>query len=140
MTGDRRIGETILRLDDICLSFGGVNALSNISIDVKEHEILAIIGPNGAGKSSLLNVINGVYHPSSGSVTYKGQTRNQMRPHDAATQGIARTFQNIALFKGMSVLNNIMTGRTLKMKAGFFWQCLHLGKARNEEIEHRKKS
>ncbi|MEK9653935.1 MAG: ABC transporter ATP-binding protein [Betaproteobacteria bacterium] len=139
MTGDRRIGETILRLDDICLSFGGVNALSNISIDVKEHEILAIIGPNGAGKSSLLNVINGVYHPSSGSVTYKGQTRNQMRPHDAATQGIARTFQNIALFKGMSVLNNIMTGRTLKMKAGFFWQCLHLGKARNEEIEHRKK-
>jgi branched-chain amino acid transport system ATP-binding protein len=139
MTGDRRIGETILRLDDICLSFGGVNALSNISIDVKEHEILAIIGPNGAGKSSLLNVINGVYHPSSGSVTYKGQTRDQMRPHDAATQGIARTFQNIALFKGMSVLNNIMTGRTLKMKAGFFWQCLHLGKARNEEIEHRKK-
>jgi len=139
MTGDRRIGETILRLDDICLSFGGVNALSNISIDVKEHEILAIIGPNGAGKSSLLNVINGVYHPSSGSVTYKGQTRNKMRPHDAATQGIARTFQNIALFKGMSVLNNIMTGRTLKMKAGFFWQCLHLGKARNEEIEHRKK-
>jgi len=139
MTGDRRIGETILRLDDICLSFGGVNALSNISIDVKEHEILAIIGPNGAGKSSLLNVINGVYHPSSGSVTYKGQTRNQMRPHDAATQGIARTFQNIALFKGMSVLNNIMTGRTLKMKAGFFWQCLHVGKARNEEIEHRKK-
>ncbi len=139
MTGDRRIGDTILRLDDICLSFGGVNALSNISIDVKEHEILAIIGPNGAGKSSLLNVINGVYHPSSGSVTYKGQTRNQMRPHDAATQGIARTFQNIALFKGMSVLNNIMTGRTLKMKAGFFWQCLHLGKARNEEIEHRKK-
>ncbi|MFZ9962049.1 MAG: ABC transporter ATP-binding protein [Burkholderiales bacterium] len=139
MAGDRRIGETILRLDDICLSFGGVNALSNISIDVKEHEILAIIGPNGAGKSSLLNVINGVYHPSSGSVTYKGQTRNQMRPHDAATQGIARTFQNIALFKGMSVLNNIMTGRTLKMKAGFFWQCLHLGKARNEEIEHRKK-
>ena len=99
MTGDRRIGETILRLDDICLSFGGVNALSNISIDVKEHEILAIIGPNGAGKSSLLNVINGVYHPSSGSVTYKGQTRNQMRPHDAATQGIARTFQNIALLK-----------------------------------------
>jgi len=139
MTGDRRIGETILRLDDICLSFGGVNALSNISIDVKEHEILAIIGPNGAGKSSLLNVINGVYHPSSGSVTYKGQTRNQMRPHDAATQGIARTFQNIALFKGMSVLNNIMTGRTLKMKAGFFWQCVHLGKARSEEIEHRKK-
>jgi len=139
MAGDRRIGETILRLDDICLSFGGVNALSNISIDVKEHEILAIIGPNGAGKSSLLNVINGVYHPSSGSVTYKGQTRNQMRPHDAATQGIARTFQNIALFKGMSVLNNIMTGRTLKMKAGFFWQCLHVGKARNEEIEHRKK-
>jgi branched-chain amino acid transport system ATP-binding protein len=106
---------------------------------VKEHEILAIIGPNGAGKSSMLNVINGVYHPNNGSVTYKGVQRKQMRPHEAASQGIARTFQNIALFKGMSVLDNIMTGRTLKMKAGFLSQCLYFGRARDEEIEHRLK-
>jgi branched-chain amino acid transport system ATP-binding protein len=139
MTVQRTLGEPILSMDNISLSFGGVNALSNISLHVREHEILAIIGPNGAGKSSLLNCINGVYHPSSGSVTYKGETRKQMRPHEAAASGIARTFQNIALFKGMSVLNNVMTGRTLKMHAGFFWQCLYVGKARNEEIAHRRK-
>ncbi len=133
------LGEPILSIDEISLSFGGVNALSDVSLHVREHEILAIIGPNGAGKSSLLNVINGVYHPSKGTVTYKGATRTQMRPHEAASQGIARTFQNIALFKGMTVLDNIMTGRTLKMHAGLFWQCIYFGKARNEEIEHRHK-
>ena len=135
----RSLGEPVLSIDSISLSFGGVKALSDISLHVREHEILAIIGPNGAGKSSLLNVINGVYHPNTGSVTYKGATRSQMRPHEAASQGIARTFQNIALFKGMSVLDNIMTGRTLKMHANFFWQCIYLGKARNEEIRHRRK-
>jgi len=139
MEQTRALGEPILSMDEISLSFGGVNALTNISLHVREHEILAIIGPNGAGKSSLLNVINGVYHPNKGSVTYKGETRAQMRPHVAASQGIARTFQNIALFKGMSVLDNIMTGRTLKMNVGFFWQCLYYGKALNEEIEHRRK-
>jgi branched-chain amino acid transport system ATP-binding protein len=139
MTQTRTLGEPILSMDEISLSFGGVNALSGISLHVREHEILAIIGPNGAGKSSLLNVINGVYHPNSGSVTYKGATRSQMRPHVAASQGIARTFQNIALFKGMTVLDNIMTGRTLKMNVGFLWQCLYYGKALNEEIAHRRK-
>ncbi len=139
MAQTRALGEPILSMDEISLSFGGVKALTDISLHVREHEILAIIGPNGAGKSSLLNVINGVYHPNRGSVTYKGETRAQMRPHVAASQGIARTFQNIALFKGMSVLDNIMTGRTLKMHAGFFWQCLYYGKALNEEIEHRHK-
>ena len=139
MTAVRSLGEPVLSMDNISLSFGGVKALSDISLHVREHEILAIIGPNGAGKSSLLNVINGVYHPNSGSVTYKGATRSQMRPHEAASQGIARTFQNIALFKGMSVLDNIMTGRTLKMHANFFWQCIYLGKARDEEIRHRRK-
>jgi len=139
MEQSRTLGEPILSMDEISLSFGGVNALSGISLHVREHEILAIIGPNGAGKSSLLNVINGVYHPNSGTVTYKGATRSQMRPHVAASQGIARTFQNIALFKGMSVLDNIMTGRTLKMNAGFLWQCLYYGKALNEEIAHRRK-
>jgi branched-chain amino acid transport system ATP-binding protein len=135
----RAAGEVVLRLDNISLSFGGVKALSDVSLDVREHEIRAIIGPNGAGKSSLLNVINGVYHPSAGSVTFKGNTRQQMRPHEAASQGIARTFQNIALFKGMSVLDNIMTGRTLKMKAGFLSQCLYFGPALKEELEHRRK-
>jgi branched-chain amino acid transport system ATP-binding protein len=139
MVQARALGEPLLSMDDISLSFGGVNALSGISLHVREHEILAIIGPNGAGKSSLLNVINGVYHPNSGTVTYKGATRSQMRPHVAASQGIARTFQNIALFKGMTVLDNIMTGRTLKMHAGFLWQCLYYGKALEEEIAHRHK-
>jgi branched-chain amino acid transport system ATP-binding protein len=139
MTSERRIGEVILRLEGISLSFGGVKALDDISFDVRNQEIRAIIGPNGAGKSSLLNVINGVYHPSQGAVTYKGTTRRQMRPHEAASQGIARTFQNIALFKGMTVLDNIMAGRTLKMNAGFAFQCLYFGKARREELEHRGK-
>jgi branched-chain amino acid transport system ATP-binding protein len=134
----RSIGEVILQLDMISLSFGGVKALSEVSFDVREHEIRAIIGPNGAGKSSLLNVINGVYHPNTGSVTYKGMTRRQMRPHEAARQGIARTFQNIALFKGMTVLDNIMTGRTLKMHSGFLSQCLYVGPARREELAHRE--
>ncbi len=135
----RSLGEPILSMDNISLSFGGVKALSDVSLHAREHEILAIIGPNGAGKSSLLNVINGVYHPSNGTVTYKGATRTQMRPHEAASQGIARTFQNIALFKGMTVLDNLMTGRTLKMRARFFWQCIYFGKARDEEIAHRRK-
>ena len=136
---DRKLGPTLLQVEGISLAFGGVKALTNISFEVKEHEILAIIGPNGAGKSSMLNVINGLYHPNAGSITYKGKVRQQMKPHEAASQGIARTFQNIALFKGMSVLDNIMTGRTLKMNAGFLAQCLYIGPARNEEIEHRKK-
>ncbi|EIJ41816.1 ABC-type branched-chain amino acid transport system, ATPase component [Beggiatoa alba B18LD] len=135
----RRIGETLLSVDNISLSFGGVKALTNISFSVKEHEILAIIGPNGAGKSSMLNVINGVYHPQEGKITYKGQTRAKMKAHEAAQQGIARTFQNIALFKGMSVLDNIMTGRCLKMKSNFLLQAFYLGAARREEIEHRRK-
>ena len=135
----RRVGEVLLKLEGISLAFGGVKALDDVSFDVRDREIRAIIGPNGAGKSSLLNVINGVYHPSQGAVTYKGTTRHQMRPHEAASQGIARTFQNIALFKGMTVLDNIMAGRTLKMHAGFLFQCLYFGKARSEELEHRRK-
>ncbi len=95
----RVIGGTLLELGNISLSFGGVKALSDVSFDVREHEIRAIIGPNGAGKSSMLNVINGVYHPQAGTITFRGNARRQMRPHAAARQGIARTFQNIALFK-----------------------------------------
>ncbi|WP_227816718.1 ABC transporter ATP-binding protein [Nitrogeniibacter aestuarii] len=135
----REIGDVILNLENISLSFGGVKALTDISFNVREHEIRSIIGPNGAGKSSMLNVINGVYHPQEGQVTFRGEVRREMEPYTAASQGIARTFQNIALFKGMSVLDNIMTGRNLKMKCNFLQHALHWGAARKEEIEHRHK-
>ncbi len=129
----------MLDIRNVSLAFGGVRALTDVSFDVREHEIRAIIGPNGAGKSSMLNVINGVYHPQRGTITFQGTQRSQMRPHDAAKQGIARTFQNIALFKGMSVLDNIMTGRNLKMKSNIFAQALYLGPALHEELAHRAK-
>jgi branched-chain amino acid transport system ATP-binding protein len=134
-----RIGEPILKLDRISLAFGGVKALTDISFDVREHEIRAIIGPNGAGKSSMLNVINGVYRPQQGVITFRGQQRRDMDTHDAATQGIARTFQNIALFRGMTVLDNIMTGRNLRMKSSILAQALWVGPARREEIANRRK-
>ena len=136
---ERRHGDIVLRLDNISLSFGGVNALTDISFDVREHEVRAIIGPNGAGKSSLLNVINGVYHPQQGTITFQGVPRHRMNTHETAAQGIARTFQNIALFKGMSVLDNIMTGRNLRMRANFLQQALWIGRARNEELANRAK-
>ena len=127
----------ILNLDRISLAFGGVTVLDDVSFDIREGEIRAIIGPNGAGKSSMLNVINGFYHPDDGTITYKGDTRTRMRPDQAARQGIARTFQNIALFRGMSTLDNIMTGRNTMMRRNFLWQALYLGPARREELEHR---
>jgi branched-chain amino acid transport system ATP-binding protein len=133
----KRIGEPILRAERISLSFGGVRALTDISLEIREHEILAIIGPNGAGKTSMLNVINGFYHPQEGTITFEGETRRRMRPYRAAAQGIARTFQNVALFKGMTTLDNIMTGRLLRMRRNFLWQALHWGPARREELEHR---
>jgi branched-chain amino acid transport system ATP-binding protein len=136
--GARQTGEVILDLKKISLSFGGVKALTDISFDVREHEIRAIIGPNGAGKSSMLNVINGVYHPQQGEIVYRGQPRRSMHTYAAAKSGIARTFQNIALFKGMTVLDNIMTGRNLKMKSNFLLQALYWGPAQKEEIAHRK--
>ncbi|HEX7641771.1 MAG TPA: ABC transporter ATP-binding protein [Burkholderiaceae bacterium] len=139
MNRQRNIGGVILDLQNISLSFGGVRALTDISFDVRQHEIRAIIGPNGAGKSSMLNVINGVYHPQQGNIVFRGETRRRMNPTLVARGGIARTFQNIALFKGMSVLDNIMTGRNTKMKNGLFAHALWWGPARNEEILHRKK-
>lgn len=137
-TNSRTIGDVMLRVEHISLYFGGVRALTDISFDVREHEIVAIIGPNGAGKSSMLNVINGFYHPQEGIITYRGRTRRRMRPYIAAQQVIARTFQNIALFKGMSTLDNIMTGRLLKMKQPLWMQALYWGPAQREEIEHRE--
>jgi branched-chain amino acid transport system ATP-binding protein len=135
---NKQIGEVVLNVEDISLAFGGVKALSDISFELRRHEILAIIGPNGAGKSSMLNCINGFYHPQQGRITYKGVTRRAMRPHEAASQGIARTFQNIALFKGMSTLDNIMTGRNLKMRTGLLAQALYWGPALKEEIRERE--
>jgi branched-chain amino acid transport system ATP-binding protein len=135
----KKIGDVILDLQNISLRFGGVKALIDISFDVREHEIRAIIGPNGAGKSSMLNVINGVYHPQEGKILFRGEERKRMHPHMAAAQGISRTFQNIALFKGMSVLDNIMTGRNLKMKSNLLLQAIWWGPARNEELAHRAK-
>jgi branched-chain amino acid transport system ATP-binding protein len=139
MAENRKIGEVILSLQNISLAFGGVKALTDISFDVREHEIRAIIGPNGAGKSSMLNVINGVYRPQQGEIIFRGQHRKGMNTYDAAKNGIARTFQNIALFKGMTVLDNIMTGRNLKIQSNFLMQALYWGPAQKEEIAHRVK-
>ena len=133
----RRIGDPVLAADRITLAFGGVTALNEISVRIRHHEILAIIGPNGAGKTSMLNVINGFYYPQSGSITWKGETRSRMRPYHAAAQGIARTFQNVALFRGMTTLDNIMTGRLLRMRRNFLWQALYFGPAEKEELAHR---
>jgi branched-chain amino acid transport system ATP-binding protein len=129
--------EVLLSVENVSLSFGGVKAISGVSFDIRKSEIRAIIGPNGAGKTSMLNIINGFYQPQHGCITFKGETRSKMRPHEAARGGIARTFQNVALFKGMTALDNIMVGRTLKMRRGFFWQLLRLGPALAEEMEQR---
>jgi branched-chain amino acid transport system ATP-binding protein len=133
------LSTTVLSVEGISLAFGGVKALQDVSFDVREREIRAIIGPNGAGKSSMLNVINGVYRPQSGTITYKGERRRRFEPHQAARLGIARTFQNIALFRGMTVLENVMTGRNLRMRSSVLAQALYWGPARREELEQRAK-
>jgi ABC-type multidrug transport system fused ATPase/permease subunit len=138
-TAGRRIGEVVLAVENISLAFGGVKALTEVSFDVREHEVRAIIGPNGAGKSSMLNVLNGVYRPQAGRITFAGETVAAMEPHRSAAKGIARTFQSLALFKGMSVLENILAGRNLMMKSNIFLQALRVGPALAEEIEHRKR-
>jgi branched-chain amino acid transport system ATP-binding protein len=134
----RRVGEVLLSVQNVSLAFGGVKALTDVSFDVRSHEVRAIIGPNGAGKSSMLNVLNGVYHPQQGKIRLAGREFVDMDSHEAAALGIARTFQNIALFKGMTVLDNIMTGRNLKMRCNFLQQALWLGPAKREELEHRR--
>jgi len=139
---DKKIGDVILDVSNISLRFGGVKALTNISFDVREHEIRAIIGPNGAGKSSMLNCINGVYTPQQGAITFRGQTFKHMNSRQVAEMRIARTFQNLALFKGMSVIDNIMTGRNLRIKSNLFSQAFRnpfgIGGAETEEIKHRE--
>ena len=135
---DKKIGDVVLDVQNISLRFGGVKALTDISFNVREHEIRSIIGPNGAGKSSMLNCINGVYTPQDGSITFRGKTFSHMNPRQVAEMGVARTFQNLALFKGMSVIDNIMTGRNLKIKSGLLMQALRIGPAQREEERHRE--
>ena len=136
-----RIGDVVLKVEDVSLFFGGVTALEKVSLEVREREICAVIGPNGAGKSSLLNVVNGVYRPQRGVVRFlfQGVERRPASLEAAARLGIARTFQNIALFKGMTALDNIMTGRYLKMHASLLEQAVYWGRGRREEIRHRRK-
>ncbi len=131
-------GDVLLDVRNVSLAFGGVKAITDISFDIRKGEIRAIIGPNGAGKTSMLNVINGFYTPQEGTITYRGVERRAMKPHQAVRQGIARTFQNVALFKGMSTLDNLMTGRSTMMKSNVIWQMLWHGPALREEIAHRR--
>jgi branched-chain amino acid transport system ATP-binding protein len=137
-TANGRQIDVLLSVEGVSLSFGGVKAISGVSFDIRKGEIRAIIGPNGAGKTSMLNVINGFYFPQEGVITFKGEQRREMRPYFAASSGISRTFQNVALFKGMSTLDNMMAGRTLKMRRGLLWQALRVGPAAEEEIQHRE--
>ena len=134
------VDATLLSVESVSLAFGGIRALRDVSFDITRGEIRAIIGPNGAGKTSMLNVINGFYHPQDGRITFKGKTRARMRPYEAAHGGIARTFQNVALFRGMTALDNIMAGRSLRMHRGLFWQIFRFGPALDEEIAHRHKA
>ena len=134
----KKIGDVILDVKNISLRFGGVKALTDISFNVREHEIRSIIGPNGAGKSSMLNCINGVYTPQEGSITFRGQTFSHMNSRQVAEMGVARTFQNLALFKGMSVIDNIMSGRNLKFRSNILLQALRIGPAEREEIAQRE--
>ena len=134
----RKIGGVVMDMRKITLRFGGVEAIKNISFDIREGEVRAIIGPNGAGKSSMLNVISGFYVPQEGEVWFRGERRAPLKPFEVARQGIARTFQNIALFEGMSVLDNVMTGRLTQMKTGLFSQAIWRGAAEREEVQNRE--
>ena len=138
MSGDNGRGPgLLLEVEEIGVRFGAVQALDRVSLQIAEREILAIIGPNGAGKTTLLNVISGFYHPHQGRIRFDGRDRTRLPAHAVAALGIARTFQNVALFKGMSVLDNIMTGRLLKMRGSFLLEALYWGPARRQELEHR---
>jgi len=125
-------------IENLSLSFGGVKALTDISLDIRDNEILAIIGPNGAGKTCLLNCINGFYKPQKGEIYFEGQRITRIRPDKAARLGLARTFQNIELFTGLSTLHNIMAARHVLMKQDFLSSALYFGRAHKEEIKHRK--
>ena len=127
-----------IRIENLSLSFGGVKALTDISIDIKDNEILAIIGPNGAGKTCILNCISGFYKPQAGEIYYESQRITRIRPDKAAQLGLARTFQNIELYTGLSTLDNIMAARHVLMKQNALSSALYFGWAHNEEIRHRR--
>jgi len=129
--------EALLRVQDVYVSFGGVKAVNGVSFDVQHGEIFSIIGPNGAGKTSMVNVISGFCHPDQGRILFHGKDRTELRSYEVAELGIARTFQNVALFKGMSVLENIMTGRQLKMTGSFLLDALYWGPSLEQEVENR---
>ncbi len=135
-----KIGEPILEVKNISLTFGGVKAITNISFNVLEHEIRAIIGPNGAGKSSMLNCINGIYKPQEGKVLFKGEEVKPITPNIMSQKGISRTFQNLALFKRMSVLDNILVGRKLHTKSSFLEVAFQFPRAIREEKINSAKS
>jgi len=127
-----------IKIDNLSLAFGGVNALTDVSVDIRDNEILAIIGPNGAGKTCLLNCINGFYKPQTGEISFEGKRITRIRPDRAARLGLARTFQNIELYTGLSTLDNLMAARHVLMKQNVFGSALYFGWAHREEIEHRK--
>ena len=133
------MSEPLLRVDQITLRFGGVTALNGVSFEVLPGELFAVIGPNGAGKTSIFNCLNGVYRPQEGSIAIEGNPIIGRKPTTIAGYGIARTFQNLGLFTNLNVIENLMLGRHLQMRTGFFAGALWLGRARNEEIEHRRR-
>ena len=133
------VGEVQLRVDGVAKQFGGVTAVDEVSLEVRQGEILSIIGPNGAGKTSLLNMVSGFYRPDRGRISYEGEDIAHLPPSRIAERGIARTFQNIALFKGMTVLDNLMLGRHVRMKSGVLASFVYWGLAQKEEIAHREK-
>ncbi|RME82739.1 MAG: ABC transporter ATP-binding protein [Caldilineae bacterium] len=132
------VGPALLTVDNVSLNFGRVQALSHVSCEVREHEILAIIGPNGAGKTSLLNCISNFYRPSEGRILFKGKDITRLPPSQIARLGIARTFQNIALYTGLSTLDNLMAARHIHMKSGFLACLVYWGFAHREDLEHRR--
>lgn len=135
---DIKPGEVLLEIDDIQMFFGKVCALNGVSTKIKKGEIHSVIGPNGAGKTVMMNCISGLYHPQKGNIYYKGEKINSLKPHNRAKLGIARTFQKVEVFGGMTVLDNIRLGRHIHYKSGIMNGSLYLGKTAKEEIEHRK--
>lgn len=136
--GEAKTDEILLELEDISMSFGKVRALQGITLNVKRGEIHSVIGPNGAGKTVMMNCINGLYHPQNGKIIFKGKQINHLKPHERAQMGLARTFQKVEVFGGMTVLDNIRLGRHNHYKSGIWSGALYIGKTAREEIGHRE--
>ena len=130
---------TLIQISEVSKSFGGVQAVTRVSLDVRSGGIISVIGPNGAGKTSLLNMISGFYHPDTGRIVLEGRDITDLAPSAIAALGVARTFQNIALFRGMTVLDNLMLGRHVRMRSGVLSSIIYWGLAQKEEVEHRKR-